>query len=480
MFTILVVGFVALQFRRKRDDTFGDDNDEEWYEGNVVSELYNDLYGDGGASSGGSGGGGGSPFQGLRRLLQKSRRNKRSKNDPEALNFLNLGIPSEQYFRITHLNRKLDSYQYSLTAATNSKAKAAANYRALNFQRAIQRGFESSSYTGNAWNTTISQQTALILTEKDFLDRGKKIMAKLQSLQTQLTQWAIDEELYYKFGQMTPDVLDPDPSLHIPKKKNATSSSSKFSSLLSKQSKKELDSDRRQRDLLQKEWAKYQQALLQLELEFVQEVVGILGPERANGIRTALLGNGGVVGTLLLQLQERPLRTLLYPDIAVDFAEATTNGDDTSSTTPKDDGSTTSTAAKVEIVTITAADNPMNKRLYVANFDGDVTASQVANLREEVTAIVRHARPGIDEALVILQTGGGTVTGYGLAAAQLVRLREHGLKLTIAAEQVAASGGYMMCCVADHIVASPFCVLGSIGVISDIPNVYERLKQEGM
>jgi len=100
-------------------------------------------------------------------------------------------------------------------------------------------------------------------------------------------------------------------------------------------------------------------------------------------------------------------------------------------------------------------------------------------LREEVTAIVQSAKPG-DEALVILQTGGGTVTGYGLAASQLLRFKEAGMKLTIAVEQVAASGGYMMACVADRIIASPFAVLGSIGVITDIPNVYERLKEEGI
>jgi len=115
----------------------------------------------------------------------------------------------------------------------------------------------------------------------------------------------------------------------------------------------------------------------------------------------------------------------------------------------------------------------------VTRFPGDATASQVANLREEATAIIRSAKPN-DEVLVILQTGGGTVTGYGLAAAQLLRFKDAGLKLTIAVEQVAASGGYMMCCVADRIVASPFAVLGSIGVISDIPNVYDRLKKEGI
>ena len=85
-----------------------------------------------------------------------------------------------------------------------------------------------------------------------------------------------------------------------------------------------------------------------------------------------------------------------------------------------------------------------------------------------------------DEVVLVLNTGGGTVTGYGLAAAQLTRLKDAGIKLTICVEQVAASGGYMMACTADRLVASPFAVLGSIGVISEIPNVYERLKKEGV
>jgi len=95
-------------------------------------------------------------------------------------------------------------------------------------------------------------------------------------------------------------------------------------------------------------------------------------------------------------------------------------------------------------------------------------------------AIVRTAKPGIDEALLVLESGGGTVTGYGLAAGQLKRFKDHSTTLTVCVEQVAASGGYMMCCVADKIIASPFAVLGSIGVRSDIPNVYQRLKDEGI
>eukprot|EP00962_Isochrysis_galbana_P039003 scaffold13941_cov183-Isochrysis_galbana.AAC.1 len=120
-------------------------------------------------------------------------------------------------------------------------------------------------------------------------------------------------------------------------------------------------------------------------------------------------------------------------------------------------------------------------RLFTLSFFGDVTASQVSNLRQEVTAVLRRADPTAgDEVLLVLNTGGGTVTGYGLAAAQLSRLRAAGLRLTVAVEQVAASGGYMMACTADRIVASPFAVLGSIGVIAEQPNVYERLKREGI
>lgn len=131
---------------------------------------------------------------------------------------------------------------------------------------------------------------------------------------------------------------------------------------------------------------------------------------------------------------------------------------------------------------------PMEQRIenkaphtFVLNFPGDVTASQVSNLREEVTAILQGAKKDRnDNVLLVLNTGGGTVTGYGLAAAQLCRLKAAGIELTVVVEQVAASGGYMMACTADKIIASPFAVLGSIGVISEQPNVYERLKKEGI
>jgi serine protease SohB len=120
-----------------------------------------------------------------------------------------------------------------------------------------------------------------------------------------------------------------------------------------------------------------------------------------------------------------------------------------------------------------------NQRLFVLHFWGDLFASQVESLRKEVTAVLQSATPS-DEVLVILQSSGGTVTGYGLVAAQLLRIKESGLRLTVAVEQAAASGGYLAASVAPTIVCSPFAVVGSIGVIQDVPNIHKRLKYEGV
>jgi serine protease SohB len=119
---------------------------------------------------------------------------------------------------------------------------------------------------------------------------------------------------------------------------------------------------------------------------------------------------------------------------------------------------------------------PKETRIFVLEFNGDIRASQVESLREEVTALLSVAKSG-DEVVVRLESGGGLVTSYGLAAAQLERLKSHGLRLTVCVDKVAASGGYMMACVADRILAAPFAVLGSIGVIAQVPNFNKVLKK---
>ncbi|MEM1230988.1 MAG: protease SohB [Pseudomonadota bacterium] len=119
---------------------------------------------------------------------------------------------------------------------------------------------------------------------------------------------------------------------------------------------------------------------------------------------------------------------------------------------------------------------PGKSRLFLLDFDGDLEASQVAALRREITALLTVATAS-DEVLVRLESPGGLVHGYGLAASQLARIRRRGIPLTVAVDRVAASGGYMMACVADRILAAPFAVIGSIGVVAQVPNVHRLLKK---
>ncbi|EPO0010304.1 protease SohB [Vibrio alginolyticus] len=121
-------------------------------------------------------------------------------------------------------------------------------------------------------------------------------------------------------------------------------------------------------------------------------------------------------------------------------------------------------------------DSKREPHLFVLDFNGSIDAKEVASLREEITAILAVAREG-DEVLLRLESGGGMVHGYGLASSQLDRIKAAGLPLTISVDKVAASGGYMMACVADKIVSAPFAIVGSIGVIAQIPNFNKLLKK---
>jgi len=122
------------------------------------------------------------------------------------------------------------------------------------------------------------------------------------------------------------------------------------------------------------------------------------------------------------------------------------------------------------------ATEPARPRVFVLDFHGDLHATPVASLREEISALLQVARAG-DEAVLRLESEGGVVHGYGLAASQLRRVRDAGVKLTVAVDKVAASGGYLMACVADRILAAPFAVLGSIGVVGQLPNFNRLLKK---
>lgn len=116
------------------------------------------------------------------------------------------------------------------------------------------------------------------------------------------------------------------------------------------------------------------------------------------------------------------------------------------------------------------------KNIFVLSFQGDMKASAVSTLSEEITAVLNVAKP-TDEVVLRLESPGGVVHGYGLAAAQLMRFRARQIPLTITVDKVAASGGYMMACVANKILAAPFSIIGSIGVIVQLPN-FHRLLQD--
>jgi serine protease SohB len=116
------------------------------------------------------------------------------------------------------------------------------------------------------------------------------------------------------------------------------------------------------------------------------------------------------------------------------------------------------------------------RRVYVIDFDGDIEASSVESLREEITAILSLAKPE-DEVLLRLESPGGMVHAYGLASSQLLRIKDHKVPLTICVDKVAASGGYMMACLADKLIAAPFAILGSIGVLVQLPNFNRLLRK---
>ena len=142
------------------------------------------------------------------------------------------------------------------------------------------------------------------------------------------------------------------------------------------------------------------------------------------------------------------------------------------------------TASKLELLQLAQqlakegrARKKNNQKIYVIDFKGDIQASAVEHLREEITLILATAKAGRDRVVIRLESPGGMVHGYGLAAAQLVRLREAGFHLTICIDKVAASGGYMMACIANDIIAAPFAVVGSIGVVAQVPNFNRLLKE---
>jgi len=120
--------------------------------------------------------------------------------------------------------------------------------------------------------------------------------------------------------------------------------------------------------------------------------------------------------------------------------------------------------------------NDEKDKVYVLNFNGDIKAAQSEQMKDEISALL-NLGGGIAEIVVKVESGGGMVHQYGFAASQLERIKQSGIPLTVCVDKVAASGGYMMAVVADKIIAAPFAILGSIGVIAQLPNFNRLLKK---
>jgi serine protease SohB len=197
----------------------------------------------------------------------------------------------------------------------------------------------------------------------------------------------------------------------------------------------------------------------------------------AKSVTVVLLIGALLVLIGLLTRRGRPQSRLKVKDIGERYDQLATTL--RSAVLPKPQVKAATKADKARRKQLKAGTAPGRPRVFVLDFHGDLRASRVAGLREEVTAILALATPD-DEVVVRLENPGGTVNDQGLAASQLLRVRRRGVPLTVCVDTVAASGGYLMACVANRIVAAPFAVVGSIGVIAQVPNFYRLLDRVGV
>ena len=166
--------------------------------------------------------------------------------------------------------------------------------------------------------------------------------------------------------------------------------------------------------------------------------------------------------------------------LALKQAEKNTATSGTANVQQTTDGNSTEAANSEEQASEQPTDeHEERKRVFVLDFNGDIRASEVDLLREEISAVLAFASPS-DEVVLRLDSAGGMVHSYGLAASQLERIKAAKIKLTICVDEVAASGGYMMACLADKLIAAPFSILGSIGVVAQLPNFHRVLKKHGV
>ena len=233
---------------------------------------------------------------------------------------------------------------------------------------------------------------------------------------------------------------------------------------------------------IQKKITKNQIEKLVVEKKYISEISSVFTPEECLALQKFLKSNYSPSTTSFLLFDEAPLSlsVLLGIPIGVDVDHQEEVNMDMIETSENLSTSTPTMGLGLRPrVNINVLDPP---RIFVLDFNGDMAASQVCNLREEISCILQQSNAARgDKVILKLNSGGGTAAGYGLAASQLERLKSIGkLELICCIDEIAASGGYMMACVADTIVASPFAIIGSVGVVATIPMFHERLKREGV
>ena len=104
----------------------------------------------------------------------------------------------------------------------------------------------------------------------------------------------------------------------------------------------------------------------------------------------------------------------------------------------------------------------------------------ISNVNGLVNYLIRKCNPQTDVLALNINSTGGVVEVYGLAAYNLKRLRDHGFVVHALVDQYAASGGYLMVAATSKIFASPWSALGSVGAISKVMNYSDLLERVGI
>lgn len=115
----------------------------------------------------------------------------------------------------------------------------------------------------------------------------------------------------------------------------------------------------------------------------------------------------------------------------------------------------------------------------VLRFEGDTMATGRQDFARMVDEVL-HNKERIQRVIVVVNSPGGGVSVYGQMFAGMERMRNAGVDVTACVDTYAASGGYLMSVPAQRIIAAPFAMVGSIGVVSEFMNFNKLLRRLGV